>query len=129
VELDDTWADDDCTGFVRREVLPLLEGPGIPRAKARVDLRTWFAEAPRTVQVACDSEIDWFFLLDLLGAPQPINLDGRYYDLRPLIDTTVYDQAVAACYEKGAREHHALDDARAYRQGWLAWMDSRKSAR
>lgn len=129
VELADTWSIDDCSGFVRREVVPLLAGLGVPRAKARIDLRDWLAEGPRAVQVACDSETDWFFLLDLLGAPLPINLGRRYYDLRPLIDTTVYDQAVAACYKKGAREHHALDDARAYRRGWLAWMDSRKQAR
>lgn len=128
VELADTWSIDDCTGFVRREVLPLLTGLSVPRAKARIDLRAWFATAPRAVQVACDSETDWFFLLDLLGTPLPVNLDRRYYDLRPLVDTTIYDQTVAACYQGDARPHHALADARAYRRGWLAWMDSRKHA-
>lgn len=129
VELADTWTVDDCTGFVRREVLPLLEGLGVPQARARVDLRAWFAAAPRSVQVACDSATDWFFLLELLGMPLPVNLDRRYYDLRPLVDTSIYDQVVAAYYQGDARQHHALSDARAYRRGWLAWMDSRKHAR
>jgi hypothetical protein len=58
--------------------------------------------------------------------PSPRLPDERYFDLRPLIDTTVYDHTVAACYETDPRLHHALADARAYRLGWLAWMDSRK---
>ena len=94
---------------MRREVLPLLSGLSVPRTKARIDLRAWFATAPRAVQVACDSETDWFFLLDLLDTPLPANLGRRYYDLRPLVDTTVYDQTVAAYHQGGrARPHHAL---------------------
>ncbi|WP_186223154.1 3'-5' exoribonuclease [Burkholderia gladioli] len=129
VELADTWTLEDCTAFVKREVLPLLDGPGIPRAEACAQLLTWLAHAPRSVQVACDSEADWLFLVDLLGTLWPANLANRYYDLRPLVDTTVYDQAVAAYYRTDAREHHALVDARAYRVGWLAWMDARKAKR
>ncbi|WP_175961287.1 3'-5' exoribonuclease [Burkholderia pyrrocinia] len=123
----DTWTPDDCTAFVKREVLPLLDGPRMPRAKACAELRTWLAHAPRIVMVACDSETDWHFLLDLLGTPRPANLTDHYYDLRQLVDTTIYDRTVAAYYQKDPREHHALADARAYRRGWLAWMDSRKT--
>ncbi|ENG0237448.1 3'-5' exoribonuclease [Burkholderia multivorans] len=125
-ELADTWTPDDCTPFVQREVLPLLAGPRLLRADACAALREWFDHAPRAVQAACDSETDWHFLLDLLGRPLPANLADRHYDLRPLIDTTIYDRTVAASYTADAREHHALADARAYRRGWLAWMDSRK---
>lgn len=126
VELADTWQLADCTGFVRREVLPLLEGPARTLAQARDELREWFTAAPRHVQAACDSVTDFRFLLALLGAPCPDNLAAEYFDLRPLIDTTVYDRTVAACYRTDPRLHHALADARAYRRGWLAWMDSRK---
>lgn len=126
-ELADTWTPNECTPFVRREVLPLLAGTRLSRDEARVALRIWFQDAPRTVRIACDSETDWRFLLDLLGTPLPRNLADRYYDLRPLIDATIYDCAVTAYYETDARIHHALVDARAYRAGWLAWMDSRKS--
>ncbi|WP_176317512.1 3'-5' exoribonuclease [Burkholderia vietnamiensis] len=128
-ELSDTWTLDDCSGFVKREVLPLLSGPRMPRAEVCVALREWLAQAPRAVQVACDSETDWRFVIDLLGAAWPANLADRYYDLRPLIDTAIYDRTVTKYHQTKRREHHALDDAHAYRCGWLAWMDSRKSLR
>ncbi|AWU99384.1 hypothetical protein ABWH74_002257 [Burkholderia vietnamiensis] len=127
-ELADTWKIDDCTAFVRKEVLPLLEGAPITREQGRARLREWFLNAPRAVQIACDSGTDFAFLLELLGNPPPINLAATYYDLRPLIDTTVYDQAVSSWYQKDNRMHNALVDARAYRRGWLAWMDARKVA-
>jgi hypothetical protein len=81
------------------------------------------------VQAACDSATDFRFVLDLLGAPRPSNLAAGYFDLRPLIDTATYDRTVAAYYRTDPRMHHALADARAYRSGWLAWMDSRKRNR
>jgi hypothetical protein len=128
VELADTWRLEDCNGFVLREVLPRLDGSALTIIQARLELREWFAAAPRQVQVACDSATDFRFLLQLLGEPRPTNLDGQYFDLRPLIDTTVYDHTVAAYYQTDdSRVHHALADARAYRRGWLAWMDSHKS--
>jgi hypothetical protein len=52
-------------------------------------------------------------VLDLLGWPLPANLADRYYDVRPLIDTTIYERTVAASYTDSAREHHALADAQA----------------
>lgn len=126
VELADTWIPEECTPFVLREVLPLLDGPRLRHANARAALRAWLSDAPRAVQAACDSETDWFFLLDLLGSPRPTNLADRYYDLRSLVNTTIYDRTVAAYYETDARQHHALADAHAYRRGWLAWMDNRR---
>lgn len=128
VELADTWRDDDCSGFVKREVLPLLQGNAIPIFVARERLINWFADGPRSLQAACDSITDFDFLLHLLADARPRNLKMTYYDLRPLIDTTVYHRAVMAHYESDNREHHALADARAYRKGWLAWMDARKTA-
>lgn len=127
VELSDTWMPDDCTSFVLREILPLLDGPRLPLDAARAQLSAWLEDAPRSVQIACDSETDWRFLLDLAGTPRPPSLLDHYFDLRPLIDTTIYDRTVAAHYEADPRMHHALVDARAYRKGWLAWMDSRKT--
>lgn len=126
-ELSDTWQHDDCTEFVKQQVLPLLSGPGTPLVEVRSTLRTWFADGPRFAKVACDSGTDWKFLLDLLGTPRPENLADQYYDLRPLVDTAVYHSAVDAYFRLDAREHHALTDARAYRCAWLAWMDSRKT--
>ncbi|PNE69284.1 hypothetical protein [Burkholderia thailandensis] len=84
-------------------MLPLLEGPRLTHADARAALRAWFSDAPRAVQAACDSETDWFFLLDLLSSPRPTNLADQYYDLRSLIDTIIYDRTIAAYYETDAR--------------------------
>lgn len=77
--------------------------------------------------MACDSAIDFDFLLYLLVDLHPRNLTTTHYDFRPLIDTTAYHRAVMAHYESDNREHHALVDVRAYRKGWLAWMDARKT--
>ncbi|WP_322106004.1 3'-5' exoribonuclease [Paraburkholderia sp. J41] len=126
IEISDTWRLTDCTDFVKREVLPLLDGVGRSTEEARAELRQWLADCPRKVQAACDSPTDFAFLLRLAGLPRPANLASDYFDLRPLIDTTVYDKSVTSYYEVDARIHHALADARAYRRGWLAWMDSRK---
>ncbi|MCG5078907.1 hypothetical protein [Paraburkholderia tagetis] len=106
-EFADGWTPDDCTPYVQREVLPLLEGPRLSYGEARAALRGWLDRAPRAVQVACDSETDWRFLLDLPSLPLPANLADRRYDLRPLGDTAIYDRAVAACYQTDIREHHA----------------------
>ncbi|AOK42033.1 3'-5' exoribonuclease [Burkholderia vietnamiensis] len=129
VELSGTWAINECTTFVTEKVLPLLTGPSMSLTDARAALRAWFARAPRAVQVACDSSTDWRFLLELLGTPLPENLADRYYDLRPLIDTSIYHSAVEAHYLRAPYAHHALVDAHAYRRGWLAWMDARKVSR
>ena len=124
----DGWALDDCDPWVQRNVLSLLTGPFMPRCDARISLLTWFSERPRRVQIACDSEIDWRFLLDLLGV-RPINLEPQRHDLAPLIDTPEYHNTVTAYFARGHPEHHAMHDARAYRLGWLAWMDATKGRR
>lgn len=129
VELADTWRMEDCSDFVKREVLPLLAGKPVAFEHSRGRLREWFLSAPRAVRIACDSGTDFRFLLDLLGDPLPKNLATTYFDLRPLIDVAVYDRTVSNYYQRDDRVHHALVDARAHRKGWLAWMDARKSGR
>jgi hypothetical protein len=126
VELTDTWQLDDCSDFVKREVLPLLQGLAIPSSVARERLIRWFGDAPHSLQAACDSATDFDLLQYLLADLHPRNLKTTRYDLRPLIDTTAYHRAVMAHYESDNRDHHALVDARAYRKGWLAWMDAHK---
>jgi hypothetical protein len=129
VELEDTWIPEECSDFVRQQVLPLLEGPAMPLLQARHSLLDWLAASPRAVRAACDSMTDFRFLLDVLGEARPLNLATAPFDLRPLVDTSVYHEAVMAHYRTDSREHHALVDARAYRKGWLAWMDARKAER
>lgn len=69
----DGWELADFDPWVQRHVVPLLTGPNLSRHAAKASLQDWFAACPRSVQAACDSEIDWRFLLELLG-DRPENL-------------------------------------------------------
>lgn len=122
----DGWELADCDPWVQHHVVPLLTGPSLSRDAARASLQDWLSARPRSVQAACDSAIDWHFLLGQLG-DRPSNLAAQRHDLAPLIDTRVYNNTVTAYVAKGHPEHHALHNARAYRLGWLAWRDARKS--
>lgn len=127
---EDSWNFWDCSDFVMTDVLPLMKGGDclMSNADLRARLVEWFATMPRSVRVACDSEIDFRFLQAILTDAWPKNLEKRYFDLRPMVDTTVYDQAVYGYYAPGRYAHNALNDAQAYRIGWLAWADANKEA-
>lgn len=120
---------DRCNAFVRSTVWPLLgqiDGATVKRVDLPDRLRAWFATLPRSVTIACDSQFDREVLGTVIGGPWPANLAG-WFDLRPLIDSTVFDKAVSAYHDQPGRPwHHALHDAHAHRAGWLAWMDQRR---
>ena len=114
-----------CNRFVRENVLPRLEHKGMSRDKLARILHEWFATLPRRVFFSCDSYTDVKLVLDILGE-RPRNLIENWLDLRSLIDTTVYHNAVEAYHTQNKPWHHALHDAAAHRTGWLAWMDLNK---
>lgn len=122
----DSW----CNDFVRSAVIPLLgqfPGAACNRDELTHRLWSWFATLPRHVQLASDSTHDRGLLWDAFGEGLPENLDKKVYDLRPLIDTTVFNYAVCRYHDQPNQPwHHALHDARAHRAGWLAWMDVNK---
>ncbi|MHA6203980.1 hypothetical protein ACXU4B_06130 [Dyella soli] len=124
-----TW----CNHFVVANVLPHLGNDPValcitPELGQR--LHAWFQVLPRRVQLACDSPIDRDLLKTAMGGAMPANVNPLPYDLRPLIDTTVYDKAVARYHEHPAHPwHHALHDAYAHRAGWLAWTDRNRAGR
>lgn len=89
-------------------------------------LRDWFATLPRSITLACDSQHDRDLFADALDGQWPDNLQG-WFDLRPLIDTGVFDHAVAKYHTPDRPWHHALYDAHAHRAGWMAWMDANKN--
>lgn len=122
-DYDRSW----CNSFVHAAVLPQLgqRGPVLDRHQLGAQLSAWFATLPRSVTVACDSFTDWELLLDALGEVRPANLSGRY-DLRSLIDSSTFHHAAVAYHERYGGWHHALHDAKAHRQGWLAWSDEKK---
>ena len=124
----DGWTLNDCNSFVLREVLPILNGGKyiVPSTELCNLLLAWLAVMPRSVQIACDSVIDFRFLMKILDADWPNKLDKQYVDLSALITNSVYDKTVYLYYTKERPMHHSLADAQAYRLGWLAWSDAKK---
>lgn len=121
---------DWCNDFVRSAVWARLGE--IPEVKVKGEqlserLRAWFTTLPRKVVIACDSRTDWDLLLDALDGELPANVVPHIFDLRNLIDTTVFNNAVCRYHDQPNQPwHHALHDAKAHRDGWLAWMIASK---
>lgn len=120
-----------CNDFVRSTVwaqLGQIDGATVKRAELPARLRDWFATLPRSVTIASDSHFDFELLAQAVGHPLPANITPTRYDLRPLIDTTVFHQACEKYHAAPGRPwHHALHDAHAHRAGWLAWMAKQKT--
>ena len=118
-----------CSEFVKASVLPFLGQNSAlvcDSDELKRRLWQWFASLPRSVQLAADSERDKSLLWRAFGDGLPPNLEPSLFDLRPLIDTTVFHHAVCQYHELvGCPWHHAGHDAHAHRAGWLAWMDQR----
>lgn len=129
IEMGDGWGKHDCSEFVLAEVLPVLKGDKhqVTRQKLKEKLLSWLATMPRSIQVACDSETDFRFLRDALGNDWPEKLDRQYFDLRPLLDTSVFERSTLQFYQNDQPMHNALADAKALREGWQAWSDAQRS--
>ena len=125
------YTDGWCNNFVREGVLPLLgrfPGAACTRDELTRRLWAWFATLPHHVQIASDSTHDRDLLWDAFDEGLPENLDRSVFDLRSLIDTTIFNDAVCRYHEQQNQPwHHALHDARAYRAGWMAWMAMRET--
>ena len=126
-ELSDTWRPADVSDFARAAVLPQLEG-GAARMTMRElgeQLTAWLVAFGKPVKLATDSLAwDWPWIQEVFYEMDawPENLDGK-----PLLLTMNYlpgyDQfcsAVEQAFAEGLRRHHALDDAKANRLGWIA---------
>lgn len=122
----DGWTTNDCNAFVKKIVLPLLDGGEFEIARADLSqaLAQWFATLPRSVTIACDSVVDWQMISPYLQ-PYPANLTDQYKIVATCRDTMVGDKAINDYYLAGGREHHALDDAQALRLAHAAWQVSR----
>lgn len=132
VELTDGWSPGHCSGFVQRQVLPLLQGGAVAmtRAQAAEALRRWFQGCKRPVQVVSDApDYDWPQLVGLLQGTLPPNLLPRcaafYCSSFPAeyaneleLTRQRYHLTQRNCTAM-AGEHHALHDARALREQWL----------
>ncbi len=125
-ELADTYQPKDCSEFVSSAVLPLLEGGDKVLTMHDLTLRlgNWLEGFGELVTLATDSLCwDWPWIQEIFHIEEtwPANLARR-----PLLLTmnylNDYDNFVDAVEKafKDLRRHHALDDAKANRLGWLA---------
>lgn len=115
---------DSCSDFVHAAVLAHLgEFPEAMCVKAQLAerLRIWLKAMPFNIIIACDSQMDYELLHDLLEGDLPINITG-HYNMRALIDKPAFNKPVCAYHSVPSQHwHHALHDVRAQRLGWLAW--------
>jgi len=121
-ELSSTYQIADCSDFVRGSVLLHLQGGNtrMPVHELTVKLGNWLEEFEESVQLATDSlHWDWPWIQKIFSNPHlwPINLAAK-----PLVlgQTPELELAIEAAFSGGLRRHHALDDAKANRIGWLA---------
>ena len=121
-ELSDTYRLADVGDFARMAVLPQLEGGAtrLTMAELREQLKAWLENFGKPVKLATDSlSWDWPWIQEIFEdiATWPPNLDGK-----PLIlpQETEFNLATERAFSGGLRRHHALDDAKANRLGWIA---------
>lgn len=121
-ELSDTYRPADVGDFTREAVLPQLEGGAahLTMAELSVRLGDWIKDFGEPVRLATDSlSWDWPWIQEIFEdlATWPPNLDGK-----PLIlnQETEFNLAIERAFADGLRRHHALDDAKANRLGWIA---------
>lgn len=126
-ELSDTWQLDDLGDFAREAVLPLLEGGAMLMTMHTLNerLTTWLAAFGEPVKLATDSVYwDWPWIQSIFNTREawPENLDGKPLPLTMnyLSQFDEFGPALEKAFTGGLRRHHALDDARANRVGWLA---------
>ncbi|MDP3008193.1 3'-5' exoribonuclease domain-containing protein [Methylotenera mobilis] len=137
-ELSDTYTHKECSDFVLQEVLPLLDAKRITDpinykhvyarmtlAETSLHLNYWFAALIDPVQVWSDApNYDWRYIQQIFSATGlPYNLLATPNAILGE-DTSAnasYQNTVEREYsQKALRRHHALDDAKAMRLGWLA---------
>ncbi|MBT3066272.1 3'-5' exoribonuclease [Rhodoferax sp. U11-2br] len=119
---------DECSDFVRKEVLPVLHrvsGAPCDRRQLTRRLHEWFGELPEPATLIFDFEGDWLLLvsalLDAVHKKLPPNVGDKLHLDRRTIAHPVFDQAKNVTYTPQWPPHHALADARALMSGYHAW--------
>ncbi|MHB1592530.1 MAG: 3'-5' exonuclease family protein [Sulfuricella sp.] len=131
-ELDAVGYMEKCDSWVRENILLLLEGGDrtMQPDELRWRLAEWIgALGAVQMQIATDSQTyDFKFLRSILD-PWPQSIDDLPVIL--LYDAEQgerFNLAVESAYAAGLRQHHALDDAKANRLGWIAANGDQTSA-
>lgn len=125
-ELSDTYLAKDCGEFTLTTVLPLLEGGTVLMSLRELGrhLLAWLEAFGAPVTLACDSLAwDWHWIMKIFGELDvwPANVARRPLLLttKHLNDYDRFNEAVEQAFTN-LRQHHALDDAKANRLGWIA---------
>lgn len=125
-ELADTYQPKDCGEFTRLTVLPLLEGGNTVLTMQDLTLRlgNWLEDFDVPVTLATDSlGWDWPWIQEIfhIEGTWPANLarDPLLLTINYLNDYDCFIEAVEKAFSS-LRRHHALDDAKANRLGWIA---------
>lgn len=121
-ELTDGWRLEQCSGFVRNIVLPLLDGAdAMTRVEARVRLTEWLATLGSEVEVVYDAAVDGRLLAGVLApytAAGPA-LRGGVLDWPGAAMARRFMDLLEGGLAAEPRRHHALVDARALCQAVL----------
>jgi len=125
-ELCDTYRLDDVGEFARLAVLPQLEGGDalVTMAELALRLGNWLEGFDEPVKLATDSLAwDWPWIHEIFcdAWTWPEDLDGKplLLTMNYLNDYDLFVDAVEKAFSS-LRRHHALDDAKANRLGWIA---------
>ena len=126
---------EECSGFVREIVLPLLEGgaAACPRRRFAERLAAWLGQFEDPVLLS-DSDWDIYVvrhavsgernrLPGRLALPGPAGpLEVTLLMLAPLAPAAmaIFEREITHHFARDNRQHHALVDARALREGLLA---------
>ena len=126
-ELSDTFERASCSEFVREAVLPMLEGGQRRMAMHELTLRlgNWLEDFEQPVCLATDSlSWDWPWIQEIFctAGTWPANVDGHpiLLSMNNLRDYDAFLSTREKSFTAGLRRHHALDDAKANRLGWIA---------
>lgn len=137
-ELTDSYQLEDCSHFVKNEVIPLLDAKPLAATiyyknvhaqmtlgELNKHLNYWFAALQDSIQIWTDApNYDWRYIqqifshsgmpFNLLPSPNSLLTDDMSQNIR-------FQNAVEEAFNKNPfRQHHALDDALANRIAWLA---------
>jgi hypothetical protein len=115
---------ENCTSFVRSEVIPLLgREPAAACTAAELSHRLyeWFRTLPEGATVFYDFETDRRLLETAFLGPLPSNLSRYELVNHKIFRHSAYKLGEVLTYSVAWPPHHALADAQALREGYLRW--------
>lgn len=113
-----------CSEFVREVVLPQfgrIPGSAVTLDDLRTGLRRFLGQLPGLVHIGCDHAPDFELLRAIVGIPWPAHVSTQRWKLEDWQLEPNWAAAESDYFGPGRPRHHALEDARALRAGYLAW--------